>query len=227
MSSARSRSAHAQSVKHIFTRRILGCSFFSGGYIRFRIRIGSNHCRGIRPLTYHYHYWNGYRTNGIFISWSYSFELLGYPWQKRLYSKQIFWPSSYIIQHLIGEDDHLVTLQYSRIWRVIRQLIHQYFTDSMCDKEHVHLQHAGGVQMLWGFIVDPKNHRSILDGIRAVSWPVLVCRRFTSQYLLLFLLIVIVCGVSIPSIKSSYMAHRINYFHYRRGGSTWSFFSNS
>lgn len=67
-------------------------------------------------------------------------------------------PSSYIIQHLIGENDHLLTLQYGQTWRVIRKLVHQYFTDSMCDKEHVHLQHAEGIQMLRDFIVDPENH---------------------------------------------------------------------
>ncbi|RAO65901.1 uncharacterized protein BHQ10_001913 [Talaromyces amestolkiae] len=98
-------------------------------------------------------------------------------------------PSSYIIQHLIGKNDHLLTLQYGQNWRVIRKLIHQHFTDSMCDKAHVHLQHAEGVQMLRDFIVDPDNH---MQHPRRYS-----CSIMTST----------IYGVRIPSIKSTYMEH--------------------
>lgn len=115
-------------------------------------------------------------------------------------------PSSYIIQHLIGKNDHLLTLQYGQNWRVIRKLIHQHFTDSMCDKAHVHLQHAEGVQMLRDFIVDPDNH---MQHPRRYSCSIMTSTSMLrlSQSLLPRLLIMIVYGVRIPSIKSTYMEH--------------------
>ncbi|PCH00550.1 Cytochrome P450 [Penicillium occitanis (nom. inval.)] len=98
-------------------------------------------------------------------------------------------PSSHIIQHLIGGNDHPLTLQYGQTWRVIRKLVHQHFTDSMCDKEHVHLQHTEGVQMLRDFIVDPENY---MQHPRRYS-----CSIMPST----------IYGVRIPSIRSTYMEH--------------------
>ncbi|KAF7537126.1 hypothetical protein G7054_g3942 [Neopestalotiopsis clavispora] len=66
-------------------------------------------------------------------------------------------PVSYVGQ-LITRDDHLLLMQYGDTWRRIRKLIHQYFMEQKCDKEHVHLQNAEAVQLMRDFLVDPQNH---------------------------------------------------------------------
>lgn len=67
-------------------------------------------------------------------------------------------PPSYIVQEIVSKRDHLLTLEYGPMWRVYRKLIHQCFMESMCDKHHVHLQHAEGLQMLRDFVVAPEDY---------------------------------------------------------------------
>ncbi|EED24543.1 conserved hypothetical protein [Talaromyces stipitatus ATCC 10500] len=94
-------------------------------------------------------------------------------------------PSSYISQELIGQGNHLLTLQYDPKWRKYCQLIHQCFMESMCDQHYVHLQHAEVVQMLRNLIVAPNVYFSH-------------ARRS---------LIISVYGVRVPSIRSTYLEH--------------------
>ncbi|OKL59931.1 hypothetical protein UA08_04854 [Talaromyces atroroseus] len=96
-------------------------------------------------------------------------------------------PASYIVQEIVSQRDHLLTLQYGPTWRVQRKLIHQCFMESMCDKHHVHLQHAEGVQMLRDFVAAPEDY-------------MLHPRRYSNS-----ILTSIVYGVRIPSIRSTYM----------------------
>ncbi|CRG92366.1 Vitamin D 25-hydroxylase [Talaromyces islandicus] len=90
-------------------------------------------------------------------------------------------PPSYIVQEIISKRDHLLTLEYGPMWRLYRKLIHQCFMESVCDKHHVHLQHAEAVQMLRDFIAAPGDYMlhprrysnsvitSIVYGIRITS----------------------------------------------------------
>ncbi|KAH8195801.1 hypothetical protein TruAng_010044 [Truncatella angustata] len=66
-------------------------------------------------------------------------------------------PVSYVGQ-LITQGDHLLLMQYGEDWRRIRKLIHQYFMEPKCDKEHIHLQNAEATQLMHDFLVDPQNH---------------------------------------------------------------------
>lgn len=83
----------------------------------------------------------------------------------------------------------------------------------MCDKEHVHPQHAEGVQIHRVFIVDPENH---MQHSRRYPCSIPTSTSMSIVYIQCLLLFLLICyGVSIPSIKSSYMEHRINCFRLR------------
>lgn len=66
-------------------------------------------------------------------------------------------PSS-LVARLITQGDHLLVMNYGQRWRTIRKLVHQYFMESVCEKEHIHVQNAEAVQMVHDFIMEPENH---------------------------------------------------------------------
>lgn len=66
-------------------------------------------------------------------------------------------PVSYV-GHLITQEDHLLLMQYGEEWRRIRKLIHQYFMEPMCEKQHVRLLNAEAVQLIHDFMVAPQDH---------------------------------------------------------------------
>ena len=66
-------------------------------------------------------------------------------------------PDSYV-GHLITHGDHLLLMQYGNEWRRTRKLIHQYFMEPMCEKEHIHLQNAEATQLMYDFMVAPQDH---------------------------------------------------------------------
>lgn len=49
-------------------------------------------------------------------------------------------------------------MNYGKRWQLIRKLVHQYFMEPMCEKQHVHVQHAQATQMIRDFLLDPENH---------------------------------------------------------------------
>lgn len=49
-------------------------------------------------------------------------------------------------------------MDYGETWRKIRKLVHQYFMEPMCEKQHIHVQNAEATQMMRDFLVDPDNH---------------------------------------------------------------------
>ena len=49
-------------------------------------------------------------------------------------------------------------MNYGETWRKVRKLVHQYFMESVCEKQHIHVQHAEALQMVHDFLVDPENH---------------------------------------------------------------------
>ncbi|KAI0205339.1 cytochrome P450 oxidoreductase [Astrocystis sublimbata] len=66
-------------------------------------------------------------------------------------------PASHV-GNLITRGDHLLLMQYGEKWRVIRKLIHQYFMETACERQHVHLQNAEAAQMIHDFMVAPHDH---------------------------------------------------------------------
>ncbi|KAL8785210.1 MAG: hypothetical protein Q9195_008743 [Heterodermia aff. obscurata] len=74
--------------------------------------------------------------------------------QSSIYSNR---PRS-IVARLITQGDHLLVMDYGETWRKIRKLVHQYFMEPMCEKQHVHIQHAEATQMMRDFMLDPEHH---------------------------------------------------------------------
>lgn len=66
-------------------------------------------------------------------------------------------PTSYV-GHLITHGDHLLLMQYGEDWRRVRKLVHQYFMEPMCEKQHILLQNAEATQMIHDFLVAPESH---------------------------------------------------------------------
>jgi cytochrome P450 len=67
-------------------------------------------------------------------------------------------PPSFVVNDLIAGGDHLLVMQYGNRWRSFRKLIHQYFMESMVEKEHVVLQNAEAVQMIHDYMLCPEEH---------------------------------------------------------------------
>jgi hypothetical protein len=164
-----------------------------------------------------------HKTKGDIILSSRGFEFLGYLWKKRPYSQHstlfIHHTASHWWKWLSSHSKSRPNLAHypqigSSVFHQTRCLIRGMFIFSM----------PRGFRCLGILLVMPGTICSILDGIRALPRRVLVCRPSALQCLLLFLLIVIVYGVSMPSIKSAYMEHRINCFPYRKGEFTWYFY---
>ncbi|KAI0110930.1 cytochrome P450 oxidoreductase [Nemania sp. FL0031] len=59
---------------------------------------------------------------------------------------------------LITKRDHLLLMQYGGDWRRIRKLIHQYFMEPMCEKQHIHLQNAEATRLMYDFMTMPQKH---------------------------------------------------------------------
>lgn len=59
---------------------------------------------------------------------------------------------------LITQGDHLLLMQYGDDWRQTRKLIHQYFMESICEKQHIHIQNAEATQLMRDFLVMPEKH---------------------------------------------------------------------
>jgi cytochrome P450 len=67
-------------------------------------------------------------------------------------------PHSYVSHELITKGDHLLVMKYGETWRSFRRVIHQYFMESMCDKQHLALVDAEQVQMMHDFLTAPEKH---------------------------------------------------------------------
>jgi cytochrome P450 family 619 len=67
-------------------------------------------------------------------------------------------PPSFVSHDLITGGDHLLVMQYGNLWRSFRKLIHQYFMESMVEREHIVLQNAEAVQMIHDYMLYPEEH---------------------------------------------------------------------
>lgn len=67
-------------------------------------------------------------------------------------------PPSYVSHDLITKGDHLLVMNHDAKWRTFRKLIHQYFMETMVEKEHMSLVEAEETQMMHDFLVHPELH---------------------------------------------------------------------
>jgi cytochrome P450 family 619 len=67
-------------------------------------------------------------------------------------------PPSFVSHDLITGGEHLLVMQYGNTWRSFRKLIHQYFMESIVEKEHIVLQNAEAVQMIHDYMLYPEKH---------------------------------------------------------------------
>jgi cytochrome P450 family 619 len=66
-------------------------------------------------------------------------------------------PVSLVAQELITEGDHMLMMDNTPRWRLMRKLIYQDLTESICDREHVKLHQAESVQMLNDLMQSPES----------------------------------------------------------------------
>lgn len=63
-----------------------------------------------------------------------------------------------IVADLITKGHHILMMQYGDTWRTMRKLIHQFFMESQCEKNHYVVQEAEAAQMLHDFMAQPEDH---------------------------------------------------------------------
>jgi cytochrome P450 len=63
-----------------------------------------------------------------------------------------------LVSHLITQSDHLLVMQYGERWRMLRKIIHQYFMEPQCERQHWKVQEAEAKQMLHDFLTMPEDH---------------------------------------------------------------------
>lgn len=99
-------------------------------------------------------------------------------------------PATHVSQQLITEGDHLLWMDNTPEWKLMRRMIHQDFTEKKCVSEHAILQDAETTQMLYDMLQAPEEWRrhisrfsnslimSIVYGIRNPSVNDIWTRRF-------------------------------------------------
>ncbi|KAK5710470.1 hypothetical protein LTR15_012960 [Elasticomyces elasticus] len=68
-----------------------------------------------------------------------------------------------VSQEMITGGDHLLFMQHSPAWRLMRKQLHQDLTESMCNTEHSKIQHAESVQMLHDMMHTPDDWKRHLS----------------------------------------------------------------
>ncbi|KAK4944566.1 hypothetical protein LTR10_016000 [Elasticomyces elasticus] len=64
-------------------------------------------------------------------------------------------PVSLVTQDLITQGDHMLMMDNTPRWRIMRRLIHQDLTESICDREHSKIHQAESVQLLHDVLQSP------------------------------------------------------------------------
>lgn len=64
-------------------------------------------------------------------------------------------PANEVSQRIITEGDHLLWMNNTPAWRLMRKLIHQDLTEKMCENDHHKIQQAESVQMLHDMLKSP------------------------------------------------------------------------
>lgn len=66
-------------------------------------------------------------------------------------------PVSEVAQGIITGNDSMLVMDNTPTWRVMRKLIHQEFVETRCDKDHIKVQEAEGIQFMRDLCVSPKD----------------------------------------------------------------------
>lgn len=66
-------------------------------------------------------------------------------------------PTSYLAQSLITGGDHLLIMDYGPEWRSMRKLLHQEFTEAMCEQHYIKIVNAEAAQMLRDMVMKPQD----------------------------------------------------------------------
>jgi cytochrome P450 len=69
-------------------------------------------------------------------------------------------PVSEVAQGIITGNDSMLVMDNTPTWRAMRKLVHQEFTESRCDKEHIKVQDAEASQLLHDICISPKDFMS-------------------------------------------------------------------
>lgn len=64
-------------------------------------------------------------------------------------------PTNLVAQQIITEGDHLLWMNNTPAWRLMRKQIHQDMTETLCIREHSKIQQAETVQMLHDMLEAP------------------------------------------------------------------------
>ena len=67
-------------------------------------------------------------------------------------------PPTYIAHDLITQDDHFLMMLYGETFKPFSHILHQYFAETVCEKDYIELQHAEAAQMIRDFYVEPYQH---------------------------------------------------------------------
>lgn len=67
-------------------------------------------------------------------------------------------PPSFVGNDIITGGDHLLVMNYGNMWRGFRKVVHQFFMESMVEKQHIKVQNAEAVQMMRDFCLRPDQH---------------------------------------------------------------------
>ncbi|KAL3450789.1 cytochrome P450 [Aspergillus insuetus] len=95
-------------------------------------------------------------------------------------------PDSFLAHRITG-GSHLLAMQYGPLWRTMRKAVHQYFMESMVEKQHIAVQNAEAVQMLRDFCLRPEQH-------------MLHPKRFSNS-----IIMSLVYGIRTPSVETRHM----------------------
>ena len=96
-----------------------------------------------------------------------------------LYSRRPFTS----VSHNITQGDHMLVMDYSKTWQLMRKLSHQYFMEDVCEKQHVQVQEAEAVQLMRDYLLNPEQHmlhpkrysNSIINSIGEDKTPSSLC----------------------------------------------------
>ena len=71
-----------------------------------------------------------------------------------LYSRRPFTS----VSDIITQGDHMLVMDYSKTWQLMRKLSHQYFMEDVCEKQHVQVQEAEAAQLMRDYLLYPEQH---------------------------------------------------------------------
>ena len=58
---------------------------------------------------------------------------------------------------MITGGDHLLIMDYGPAWRDMRKLIHQEFTEALCERDYIKIQEAEAAQLLRDCVLEPEH----------------------------------------------------------------------